>query len=72
MHAQWTGVAASESVPLKFSRGEVPNRQLRKAQPAMRALVQRCWWQSARDRPSFPELVEALTQMEAEAIVGLE
>lgn len=71
-HLPWTAIAPPEAVALRVTNGDVPDRQLRKALAPMRELVRRCWRHSPEQRPSFPEVVEMLQQMEAGDIGGRE
>jgi serine/threonine protein kinase len=52
-------------VPLKVSRGERPEGQLRSAAPPLAELVKECWAQDPRERPSFADVIERVAAMQA-------
>lgn len=61
----WTGSGSATIVPLKVSRGERPTWQLESAPAPLAELVRQCWCQEPRERPSFPQVLEKVAELQA-------
>ena len=64
----WSGTATSAEVPYRVTKpGMRPTKQLRKATPVLKQLIEQCWVHDASQRPSFAGIVTTL-RAEKEAI----